>query len=89
MHVGNSDYVFLVRLARVDEQARQQIQRYFAQGYDVSTVDIHEWIINSLATVGARGRQHFQDRVVHHLSAGTVPKSLRVWWNEAISGLTG
>lgn len=83
------DYVFMVHLQQISDEARQQAERYFTHGYEVNLVDIREWVINTLVTVGSRGRRVFQDRLLHHLSAPEVPKTLKVAWNEKISGLTG
>jgi hypothetical protein len=61
--------------------------KYFAQGYDVNFVDLQEWLINTLATVGIKGRKHFQEGIIHHLSEDQVPKTLKVAWNEEIGKL--
>jgi len=83
-----SDYVFLVHLERIEDEAKQQAERYFTHGYDVNLVDIQEWLINTLVTVGVKGRKYFQERVIHHLSGDQIPKALRVAWNEEIENLT-
>lgn len=83
-----SDYVFLVHLERIGDEAKQQAERYFTHGYDVNLVDIQEWLINTLVTVGVKGRKYFQERVVHHLSEDQIPKVLKVAWNEEIENLT-
>ena len=36
------DYVFLVHLERIGEEAKRQAEKYFTQGYDVNLVDIQE-----------------------------------------------
>ncbi|MBI4641756.1 MAG: hypothetical protein HY731_13755 [Candidatus Tectomicrobia bacterium] len=81
-------YVFLVHLERIGDEAKQQAGRYFTQGYDVNFVDIHEWLINTLVTVGVKGRKYFQERVIDHLSGDQIPKALKVVWNEEIENLT-
>lgn len=83
-----SDYVFLVHLERIGDEAKQQAGKYFFQGYDVNFVGIHEWLIHTLVTVGIKGRKYFQERVVHHLSKDQIPKVLKVAWNEELVGLT-
>lgn len=75
-------YVFMVHLHQIDDKTQSQADRYFAQGYDVTLVDIWEWLVNSLVTIGGEGRQHFQTRVLHHLSDVEIPKMIRVIWNE-------
>ena len=76
------DYVFFVHLARIDEPAKHQAERYFAQGYEVNFVDIREWVNSSLVTIGSRGRKDFQELMLAHLAAIGVPKALKVMWNE-------
>lgn len=84
-----ADYVFLVHLATADAQARLLIEKYFAQGYDISAVDLSEWLICSLTTVGSSGRRDFHTRVVNRLSEEGTPMHLRVAWNQEIADLIG
>ena len=56
---GIEDYLFLVHLRQVADEAQKQAHNYFAQGHDVNFVDIKEWIINSLVTIGKKGRELF------------------------------
>lgn len=81
------DYVFLVHLERIEDEATQQTEKYFAQGYDVNFVDIAEWIVNTLVTVGREARKCFQHKLIHHLSGDQVPKMLKVAWNEEMEKL--
>jgi hypothetical protein len=83
-----ADYVFLVHLASIGDEAKKQVEKYFTQGYDVNLVDIQEWIISTLVTVGLKGRKHFQDRIAHHLTGTQVFKALKVAWNEELQKLT-
>jgi hypothetical protein len=83
-----SDYVFLVHLERIGDAAKQQAEKYFPHGYDVNFVDIQEWLINTLVTIGVKGRKYFQDRIVCHLSGDQIPKVLKVAWNVEIENLT-
>jgi len=83
-----SDYVFMVHLERIGDETKQQAEKYFPHGYDVNLVDIQEWLCNTLVTVGVKGRKHFQERVVHHLSGDQIPKVLKVAWNEEVEKLT-
>lgn len=81
------DYVFLVHVESIDDEARQQAEKYFAQGYDVNFVDIKEWLANTLVTVGRHGRRFFQERLVEHLGQDQVPRALKVAWNEQMEKL--
>ncbi len=82
------DYVFLVHVDRIDGDAQQQAERYFAQGYDVNFVDIGEWLFNTLVTVGRDGRKQFQARLIEHLRRAEVTTAVKVAWNEEIEKLT-
>lgn len=82
------DYVFAVHSAQIGDEAREQAEKYFTQGYDVNFVDIYEWVTNALVTVGVKGRRHFQERVIQHLSDEEVPQALKVAWNEEVTRLT-
>ena len=85
---GITDYLFLVHLRQIDDAARQQAQQYFAQGHDVNFIDIREWVHNALATVGAVGRTRFNENLQSLLDEASVPKQLKVAWNDAIGRLT-
>jgi hypothetical protein len=82
------DYVFLVHVDRIDRDAQDQAERYFAQGYDVNFVDIGEWLFNTLVTVGRDGRKQFQARLIEHLRREEVTTAVKVAWNEEIEKLT-
>lgn len=82
------DYVFLVHVDRIDRDAQDQAERYFAQGYEVNFVDIEEWLFNTLVTVGREGRKHFQERGITHLEQEGVKRVLRVAWNQEMEKLT-
>jgi hypothetical protein len=83
------DYVFAVNLKQIEDQAKQQAEKYFTQGYDVNFVDIEGWLINCLVLVGSKGRHLFQEMVIPHLSDEQVPQALKVAWNEEVTGLIG
>lgn len=86
--MGVHDYVFLVHVDRIDRDAQDQAERYFAQGYDVNFVDIREWLFNTLVTIGRNGRKHFQTRLIEHLRREEVTTAAKVAWNEEIERLT-
>jgi len=85
---GLSDYVFAVHLAHVESEAIQQAEKYFSQGLDVSFVDIRDWLVNSLVTVGSDGRAMYHQAVRQHLASGDAPAALKVAWNEEVEKLT-
>jgi hypothetical protein len=86
--LGVLDYVFMVHMERIGAEAKEQAEKYFAQGYDVNFVDIREWTFNTLVTVGREGRKRFQERVISHLEQEGVKRALRVAWNQEMEKLT-
>ena len=85
---GLSDYVFAVHLARVEEEALGQAEKYFSQGHEVVFADIRDWLVNSLVTVGSVGRAMFHRKMREHLAAASTLTALRVAWNEEVERLT-
>ncbi len=83
------DYVFAVHLSHIGEKAKQQVEKYFTQGYEVNFVDIHDWLANSLVTIGNKGRQMFQERIIYHLLNEGIPNTIKFAWNEEITRLIG
>jgi hypothetical protein len=81
------DYVFLVHIDRISDETKTRAHRFSAQGYEINLVDIYDWLVGSLVTIGLDGRQRFQDNLIRHLSDPTVPKALRLMWNEEIERL--
>lgn len=84
---GIEDYLFFVRSSGVAPEARQQARQYFAQGHEVNFLEIKDWILMSLATMGMRGRASFNSALVGLLEAPDVLRTMKVAWNEQIAGL--
>ncbi|MBV9297240.1 MAG: restriction endonuclease, SacI family [Acidobacteriaceae bacterium] len=85
---GIEDYLFFVHLNLLAEDARLQAERYFAQGHDLNFVEIKDWIIMVLITIGKRGRTLFNQHLLTLLDERTVPRSIKVAWNEHVAALT-
>ena len=85
---GIEDYVFLVKLHLIGPDAIQQAEQYFALGHEVNFVDIREWVLNSLVTVGKSGRATFNKRLQDAMSEQGVPSQVRASWNSAIAAIT-
>lgn len=83
-----ADYVFMVHVENVEDNSRVRAENYFMHGYDVNFIDIGGWLINSLVIIGVRGRRIFQDKMISHLSDKSIPKALKVAWNEEIERIT-
>ncbi|HLE14701.1 MAG TPA: restriction endonuclease, SacI family [Anaerolineales bacterium] len=83
------DYLFLVGGAKASEEARNQAQRYFAQGHEINFIQIRDWLILLLATLGKSGRDLFNINLIRLLDAPDVPQLVKVAWNESVEGLFG
>lgn len=83
-----TDYVFMVNLRSISEDAVRQAERYFAQGNEVNFVDIRIWVYNTLVTVGQSGRIIFNRRLQESLSRSDMPNQIKVAWNAAIADIT-
>ncbi len=84
---GIEDYLFLVT-TDADDRAIRQAHRYFSQGYEVNFLQVKDWMLIVLATIGAKGRQHFNRSLVGRLEDDDIPAGLKVAWNEEILRLT-
>lgn len=85
---GIEDYLFFVRPGALAEDARLQAQQYFAQGHEVNFLEVANWALMSLATVGKHGRDLFNAHVLQLLDDPTVPRTIKVAWNDLIAKLT-
>ena len=84
---GLEDYLFFVKTADTDSSALQQMRQYFAQGHEMNFVNIKEWLMMVLATVGRRGREIFNQTFTAMLEDAEVPTALRVAWNGLVERL--
>lgn len=82
---GIEDYLFVVNPPGPDSDAKKQAHQYFAQGHEVSFVEIKNWITMLLATIGKRGRNSFNQHMLRLLDDPGVPKALKVAWNDNVS----
>jgi len=85
---GLGDYLFFVDIENIDDAAKCQANNYFSQGHDINFIDIKNWLLVTLATLGGVGRQVFMEKVIEMLSSNDVPKSLKVAWNEQMARIT-
>ena len=82
---GIEDYLFFVKPSAPIDDAKQQARQYFSQGHEVNFLEIKNWILMTLATMGKRGRTIFNRVLTELLSSPDVPKALKVSWNEQIA----
>jgi hypothetical protein len=81
---GIEDYIFFTRSAEVAPETSQQARQYFAQGHEVNFVEIKNWVLMSLATIGRQGRDAFNRQLISLLEEPDIPSALKVSWNEQI-----
>lgn len=63
--------------------------QYFAQGHDVSFLQVRPWLTNNLATLGVRCRVMFTNVFLHLLESPSVPAALKVRWNDLVQEVIG
>lgn len=81
------DYLFFHSTSLPDSGALEAARQYFAQGHDISFVDVAEWLVNCLVIVGSSGRALFTDTFVDLLAQPDVPSEIKVRWNNLIKNL--
>lgn len=85
---GIEDYLFFVRPETLKDDARQQGRQYFAQGHEIAFIDIKDWILAALATMGKSGRDLFNRHMIDLIDDSAIPRALKVAWNDHIAALT-
>jgi hypothetical protein len=68
---------------------RTVAMQYFAQGHDVSFLQVKPWLVNSLGTLGARCRTIFTTEFLALMDNPGVSAVLKVGWNDLIKTLLG
>ena len=84
---GLEDYLFFIGSADVESDARQQARQYFAQGHEVNFVEIKNWILTLLATMGNKGRTAFNRQMIQMLESDEVPSAMKTAWNQQLDRL--
>lgn len=82
------DYLFFVRPETLAEDARLQARQYFAQGHEVNFLEVKNWVLQALATMGKRGRGLFNDHLMQLLDDQDMPRGIKVAWNDYVAALT-
>jgi hypothetical protein len=81
------DYLFFYSTSLPDKGALDVAKQYFAQGHDISFLNVEEWLRNCLATVGPKGRTVFTNEFVDLLDQQDIPSEMKVRWNDLIKQL--
>lgn len=85
---GIEDYLFFIKPTAVEQDAIRQARQYFSQGHEVNFLEIKNWILMTLATLGKKGRTIFYRVLLDRLSSADTPASLKVAWNSHIARIT-
>jgi hypothetical protein len=81
------DYLFVTKSLNPDEEAKRQAEQYFAQGHEINFLEIKNWIITILATIGKHGRATFNTELMSLLERPDIPRFVKVAWNQKLSHL--
>lgn len=84
VRAGIQDYLFVYSDATPTEDARNAARTYFSQGHEINFVQVKEWILNNLATLGAKCRSMFTEELLALLDARDVPASVKIAWNDIV-----
>lgn len=79
-----ADYLFFYTAAAPEPDARTAAHQYFAQGHDISFLNVTAWLESCLGTIGPAGRAVFTDAFVDLLDEQDIPSDMKVRWNEFI-----
>lgn len=81
------DYIFFFTATSPSEVARRTAQRFFTQGHHISFLQVKNWAIGILGTIGAEGRACFNDTLVGLLDRNDVPREIKVAWNRYLEDI--
>lgn len=84
---GIQDYLFLVGATEPTEEAKSRARVYFAQGHEINFVQVCDWLLMLLATLGKTGRDLFNTNLMELLDAPDTPQTVRAAWNECTASL--
>jgi len=76
------DYLFITTIAP-DPEALQAAHSYTAVGHEMNFVQVREWLINNLGTIGASCRAIFQSKMLALVAVQTA--DIKVAWNAKMS----
>jgi len=89
LRAGIEDYLFVFSIAPPTDEAKQAARRYFSQGHEINFLQVQDWVVNNLGTMGARCRGIFKDEVLALFDTPDVPSSVKVAWNDIVKQVVG
>jgi len=87
VRAGIQDYLFVFSSAVPTEDARNAARAYFSQGHEVNFVQAKDWMVNNLATIGAKCRSKFTKELLTLLDGRDVPAAVKISWNDIVRKL--
>jgi hypothetical protein len=89
VRAGIEDYLFIYSSSHPTDDARQAARTYFTQGHEINFLQVSDWIVNNLGTIGAKCRLLFTQETLALLDTREVPASVKVAWNDIVRDLVG
>jgi len=89
LQAGIEDYLFVFSVSPPTDGAKQAACGYFSQGHEINFLQVQDWIVNNLGTMGARCRGIFKDEVLGLFDARDVPSSVKMAWNDIVRQVAG
>ena len=86
-HQSIENYLFLITSQPSDEVSRQ-IRQYFSQGYEINVLDMRNWMVMILATLGRKGRERFSQTLIREISSIEIPSPMKMAWNQIITEIS-
>lgn len=84
---GLDDYLFFFSGPAPENGARAMARQYFAAGHEINFVNVRDWIVTTLTTIGPRCRALFAERFLELLGDRAVPAALKLAWNDRIAAI--
>jgi hypothetical protein len=89
VEAGIADYIFFYSQAEPRKEARLVARTYFRQGHEINFLQVQEWLVNNLGTLGARCRSAFTQQMLLLLDKPEVPAKVKVAWNDTLKDVVG
>lgn len=83
------DYLFIYANSLPSEEAKAAARTYFSQGHEINFLQVRDWIIHNLGTIGAKGRGIFTHEILALLDTRDVPATVKVAWNDIVRDIVG
>ncbi len=89
VRAGIADYLFVYANAQPADEARAAARTYFSQGHEINFLQVQDWIVNNLGTIGAKCRGVFTQEVLDLFNTQQVPAKIKVAWNDIVKAVVG